>query len=129
MKKTLALVMLVLVQVILPSCAHMQPMKFDPSQLAMAYYTQEQDTESLELTGVQSITLSAAPGQSINLILRNQLEPLSVYPRDPTAIQQLGEALFKIGGVVGATMVGTDLVSAVANPPAAQVVHPLVVGR
>lgn len=120
-----AILLVLLMAVLVQGCASMKT--FDPSQLAMAYYTQERTYRPMHLEGIQTVTLAAAQGESITLILSSQLEPLSVYPRDPTAIQQMGEALFKVGGVIGATAVGLDLVGAVANPPAPVVVDPVIV--
>lgn len=126
--KTRLMAMTLLMAVLVSGCASMGK-TFDPSQLAMAYYTQDRTYRPMHLEGIKTVTLAAAEGESITLILSSQLEPLSVYPRDPSAIQQLGEALYKVGTVAGATAVGLDLVGAVANPPAAQVVNPVIVGK
>jgi len=91
--------------------------RIDPTQIALAYYAQHRTYEPMKLTGVQSVTLTAAEGETIELTLSSQLEPLSIYPRDPSTLKTMLEGLTNLGTVVGASLVGLELVDGLSAGP------------
>lgn len=119
------LLVLVLAAVVLSGCASMQGVKLDANKIALAYYNQNRTYNPVEISGVQSVTLSAAEGQTISVVLTSQLEPLSIYPRDPSTLAQLMDGLWKVGTVVGSTIVGTELVQGLSAAP--KTVDPVIV--
>ena len=109
---------------LMSGCAEMAQ-RVDPTAIALAYYNQQTTYKPMELTGVQSVTLTAVEGQSITLTMESQLEPLSIYPRDPSTLKTLLEGLTNLGTVVGASLVGLELVDGISQGPT--IVEPTVV--
>jgi len=115
----------ILLPFLLAGCAGLTGSSLDATQIALAYYNQDRTYQPVEISGIQNFTLSAAEGQTITLKLVSQLEPLSVYPRDPSALAQFMDGLFKVGTVVGSTIVGYELVDGLSSSP--KTVDPIIV--
>ena len=98
-------------------CAHLAgpANKLDPTRIALAYYNQArvQETVRVEAREGESITISGVK----TLVLTTQLPPLSVYPREPNALREFMEGLWKVGTVVGSTVVGAKLVDGLSAAP------------
>jgi len=128
MKRTLTLALmgaLLIPQVVGCSTFQNPANKLDPTKIAMAYYRQDRTYEPVQISGLAKVTLEAAEGETLDIILSSQLEPLSIYPREPNALREAMEGLWKIGTVVGSTIVGAELVQGLSNAP--KVVEPTIV--
>lgn len=99
--------------------------KIDPTQIALAYYDQDRTFEPVRIEGVQNITLQAAEGQTLTIILTTPLEPLSIYPRDPATLNTLLDGAAKLAAVIAAGLVGYEMVGALSTETT--VVEPTVV--
>jgi len=106
---------LLMTGLILSGCASTG--KIDPTAIAMAYYRQDRTYDPVKVEGVSEITMKAPEGQTISVVLTSQLQPLSIYPRDPSTLKQLLEGLADLGVVIGASMVGLELVEGVSRGP------------
>jgi hypothetical protein len=87
------------------------------TEIAKAYYSQDKEYQSLAVTGVGALTLTAAEGQTISVITSSPLQPLSLYPRDPSTLSILMDGLWKVGTVIGSSMVGLEMVEGLSRGP------------
>jgi len=98
------------------------------TEIAKAYYDQGKDGRTYN-----PVILEAAPGETMEITIKGLAkvalttphQPLSIYPRDPSTLSQLTDGLWKVGTVVGSTLVGLELVDGLSASP--KVVEPTVV--
>ena len=91
--------------------------KIDPTAVALAYYQQPRTYEPVTVEGIATLTLTAAEGQSLTVRLTSQLEPLSIYPRDPSTLGVFLDGMFKLGTVAASGIVGYEMVQGLSRGP------------
>lgn len=99
--------------------------KVDPTKMALNYYRQERTYQPVTIKGIASLTLTAPEGQTIDIRLTSQLEPLSVYPRDPSTLATFFDGIWKLGTVIVGGIFAHDAVKGMTRGPT--VVEPTVV--
>lgn len=97
--------------------------------IATMFYAQDRTYTSFKMSGFSEMHLKAAEGEEITLESVSPLDPLSVYPRDPSAIAQITDGLTKIGAVATAAYVGGKLADTPQTvlQPAPTIVRPEVI--
>lgn len=88
--------------------------KVDPTTIANNYYSQERTYKTLELKGAKEISIK---GDNVSLTVENQLQPLSLYPRDPSTLRTAFDGLARIGSVAAAAYVGKELADGLSRGP------------
>jgi len=119
--KSVGVLVAVLVLVWMSGCAQyagwLSEKNLNATEIAQAYYSQDKEYQSLAVTGVGALTLTAAEGQTISVITSSPLQPLSLYPRDPSTLSILMDGLWKVGTVIGSSMVGLEMVEGLSRGP------------
>lgn len=116
MRSVLLMTILLVIAFVLSGCATVGE-KVDPTRIAMAYYNQNRTYEPVRIEGLTEVTLRAAEGETLAVVLTSQLDPLSIYPRDPSTLKTLLEGLTSLGTVVGASLVGLEMVDGLSQGP------------
>jgi len=98
----------ILCAVALCGCGTTKPL--DMNQVANKYYAQERAIKSLEMTNVSEFRVT---GTNMNITIANELQPLSIMPRDPSVaselIQTAGRTIVAGVGIVTAGQVMNKL--------------------
>jgi len=132
MKKILTLALLAVLVWSLGGCSTigqaMVQKSMNGAEIAKAYYDQGKDGRTYNpviLEAAEGETMSITINGLAKVALTTPHEPLSVYPRDPSTLGQLLDGLWKIGTVIGSTIVGEKMVEGLSRGPT--IVEPKVV--
>jgi len=112
MKRLIGIFAVVSLAVIHVGCTTLK--NIDPTQMALAYYAQDRTYETMRVSGAEEITFK---GTNLNFTVINQLQPLSIYPRDPSTLSAMVDGLSRLGTIVGAAYVGNTLAQGASRGP------------
>lgn len=121
--KAFALGWLIVVAVLVAGCSSSGP-RMDMNRIAEMYYAQQRTRvyPAIEITNVNDLHVS---GSNMHFVVNTHMEPVSLIPRDPSALESLVPAAKDIVlgglGILGATHV----MSKMADQP--RTVEPAVV--
>ena len=97
---------MVMAAALLTGCTTKGP---DTTKVAGMFYGQQRTYESLRLVGANEINIR---GSNVALVVSNELQPLSMLPKDPGIVEPLVRGLVSVAGIYTAGEVMKDLAAA-----------------